>query len=132
MRVVVRTTTGSPADSTPATDTGSGTSDSPESGSATSSSTPADDTTSGSSTPGGTPAPPIGDAAGTKASATDAGTVGVPDAEGAESRPSRVPTGTPITCHGYSEGQHGLKLTDADGEQCGYVPYAQLLRVVPE
>ncbi|MFC5366957.1 hypothetical protein [Salinirubrum litoreum] len=125
MRVVVRTTTESPADSTSAD------ASSPDAGS-----TPADHAGSKSSTPGGNPAPPIGKS-GTGTSTTGAGTTGadtavVSDAEGTESRPSRVPAEDPITCHGFSEGEHGLKLTDADGEKCGYVPYAELLRIVPE
>lgn len=116
MRVVVRTTTESSTDSTApdasATDA-----------SATSAGTPA----SNASGPGGNPAPPIGDgtssgSAGGRADAT------VSDAEETESRASRAP----VTCHGYTEGQRGLKLTDENGEQCGYVPYEELLRVVPE
>jgi hypothetical protein len=62
----------------------------------------------------------------------DADAVVVPETEGAGSRPRRVPSDEPITCHGYTEGRHGLKLTDANGEQCGYVPYDELLRIVPE
>ena len=115
MRVVVRTTTESSTDSTApdasATDA-----------SATSAGTPA----SNASGPGGNPAPPIGDGTSTDAeSGTDAT---VSDAEETESRASRAP----VTCHGYTEGQRGLKLTDENGEQCGYVPYEELLRVVPE
>jgi hypothetical protein len=113
VRVVVRTTTESLADSAPV-DTGSA---------------PADGTTAEQSAPGGNPAPPIGGASGTEAES--GANTGVPDAEGTESRPRRGPAVEALTCHGYTEGQHGLQLTDADGEQCGYVPYDELLRVVP-
>jgi hypothetical protein len=114
MRVVVRTTTESLADSAPV-DTGSA---------------PADEPTAEQSSPGGNPAPPIGGASGTAAESGP--TTATPDGEGAESRSVRAPAAEPLTCHGYTEGQHGLQLTDADGEQCGYVPYDELLRVVPE
>jgi hypothetical protein len=120
MRVVVRTTTESSTDSTPADTSTADTSASASGG--------AGSTSSG---PSGNPAPPIGDGTGTGGSGAG-GTTAVADAAGTESRPSRVSTGPSLTCHGYSEGQHGLKLTDENGEQCGYVPYEQLLRVVPE
>jgi hypothetical protein len=117
MRVVVRTTTESPADSTPADPSATDTEATPSGSSASTTASPA-----------GNPAPPIGDGTDTGGSGNGADTT----AADAESRPSRVPASEAPTCHGYSEGQHGLKLTDENGEQCGYVPYDQLLRVVPE
>lgn len=120
MRVVVRTTTESSADST-----------SPTASAADAGSSAPGGAASNSSGPGGNPAPPIGDGTDTGGSGGGADAT-VSDAEGTGSRPGRVPDGAPVTCHGYTEGQHGLKLTDANGEQCGYVPYEELLRVVPE
>jgi hypothetical protein len=136
MRVVVRTTTESSSDSTPA---GASSADAGplDASSADGGSTASDSSPSESSTPGGNPAPPIGDGSATATSSADAGTTGTDtavatDAEGIEDRPTRTPTEQAITCQGYSEGEHGLKLTDADGEKCGYVPYDELLRIVPE
>lgn len=117
MRVVVRTTTGSSADSAPVDPSAA------ESGGAgTESADPAAEPSAGSS-----PAPSAGEA-----SATGPAPATGSDAEETESRPRRVPAADNVTCHGFSEGQHGLQLTDANGEKCGYVPYDELLRVVPE